>query len=405
MMKSKKNSMKIMHLSNIAGKLGGGVSQVVHALLKNQNLMNTNTHLWFFGSAKISSEVAKETQVDQKKINPLGKNIFRFPFFYNKMKKLKYNLIHQHGIFLPLSLFSIFKRKHTKVVISPHGYMEPEKLKVSQLKKNIVLWLYENNNLKNADCLIACSKKEAQSLRDFGFNQPIALLPNGVNKDFIETRINYKRVSAFREKYNILEDNKVLLFLSRIHPFKGLDLFLKSVNENKQKFRINKWIFVVAGTNENNHEEFLKEYVDKNNIDDIVRFIGPQYEQDKIDAFDSSNCFILPSKGENFGIAVIEALSRGVPVITTKTTPWQELNNNECGWWIDRSKDSFNQIITNLMHSDKDFLRTMGEKGRSLVEKKYTWPEISKQSINIYKWVISNFDDDHKNGFILYEDR
>ena len=73
MMKSKKNSMKIMHLSNIAGKLGGGVSQVVHALLKNQNLMNTNTHLWFFGSAKISSEVAKETQVDQKKINPLGK--------------------------------------------------------------------------------------------------------------------------------------------------------------------------------------------------------------------------------------------------------------------------------------------------------------------------------------------
>ena len=405
MMRFKKNSMKIMHLSNTAGKFGGGVSQVVHALLKNQNFMDTNAHLWFFGSVNTSKEVAKDTGVNQRKINPLGNNVIKLPFFYNKMKKKKYDLIHQHGVFLPISLFSLFKSKYSKIVISPHGFMEPEKLKVSQLKKNIVLWLYENKNLKKADCLIACSRKEAQSLRDFGFNKPIALLSNGVNKKFIETRINHERVSAFKDKYNILEDDKVLLFLSRIHPFKGLDLFLKSVNENKQKFRINKWIFVIAGINENNHEKFLKEYVDKKNIHDIVRFIGPQYEQDKIDAYDSSNCFILPSKGENFGIAVIEALSRGVPVITTKTTPWSELNNNECGWWIDRSKDSFNLIISNIMQKDKDSLRMMGKKGRKLVEKKYTWPEITKQSINIYKWVINNFDDDYKNGFILYEDR
>ena len=136
--------MKIMHLSNIAGKLGGGVSKVVQALLKHQNLNNLNSDLWFFGSKKIINEVENDTNVKSRKINALGKNIFKLPFFFRKIKESNYDIIHQHGIFLPISLFSILRNKNTKLVISPHGYLEPEKLKVSKLKKNIVLWLLKN---------------------------------------------------------------------------------------------------------------------------------------------------------------------------------------------------------------------------------------------------------------------
>ena len=98
--------------------------------------------------------------------------------FKNLLREI--DLIHQHGVFLPTSILSILANNQVKVVISPHGYLEPEKMKVSPLKKKLILFLYEYFNLRKSHCLVACSKQEAAYLRDFGFNQPIAILPNGV---------------------------------------------------------------------------------------------------------------------------------------------------------------------------------------------------------------------------------
>ncbi len=393
-----------MHLSNIAGKLGGGVSKVVQALLKHQNLSNLNSDLWFFGSKKIINEVANDTNVKSRKINALGKNIFKLPFFLSKIKESNYDIIHQHGIFLPISLFSILRNKNTKLVISPHGYLEPEKLKVSKLKKNIVLWLFEKRNLKYADCLVACSIQEAEALRDFGLKQPIAILPNGVNNEFIQTPYIENSVQTFREKHLLSNNKKILLFLSRIHPFKGVDVFIKSIYAKREDFRKNDWIFLIAGTNEKNYETVLKKYVFNKKIDDIVKFIGPLYGDEKIAAYDASSCFVLPSKGENFGIVIIEALSRGVPVISTKSTPWSDLEKYNCGWWIDRSENSFNKILKNLFLIDKETLSNMGLNGKKLINEKYIWPKISEESVNIYKWVVNDFEKDFKNGFRLFKD-
>ena len=91
-----------MHLSNIAGKLGGGVSKVVQALLKHQNLNNLNSDLWFFGSKKIINEVENDTNVKSRKINALGKNIFKLPFSSEKLKKVIMTL------FINMEFFYLF---------------------------------------------------------------------------------------------------------------------------------------------------------------------------------------------------------------------------------------------------------------------------------------------------------
>ena len=397
--------MKILHLSNIAGRLGGGVSEVVHAFLRHQCKFGVSSFLWFVGRKKQEDEIARDNKIDKNRLTALDFHFFPSPYFFSKLKKNNNNdfLIHQHGIFLPTSLLTLSAGKKTKTIISPHGYLEPEKLKVSPRRKKVVLALFENRNLKSCDCLVACSEQEAISLRNFGLSQPIVILPNGVNESLVRKNPPNRNDLAFKLKYDIRLNTRVLLFLSRIHPFKGLDLFLECILAIKDEFRKNNWIFVIAGTNELSHERELKIFVESNDINDIVRFVGPQYGQDKVDAFDSADCFVLPSKGENFGIAVIEALARGLPVITTRTTPWKELEDLDCGWWIRRTKNDFINTLLKLFSKDENNLIQMGKNGIELVESKYTWPKVSQQSIQMYKWVLNDFSEKYRKGFTLFK--
>jgi glycosyltransferase involved in cell wall biosynthesis len=400
--------IRIIHLSNVAGRLGGGVSEVVHGLLPNQRNLGYMSSLWFLGSKSQENEIANDNKIDIGDLKAIKFNLFSLISNFFSLKRInnKNLIIHQHGIFLPTSLLSLSVNKTAKIIINPHGYLEPEKLQVSSFKKNLVLRLFERKNLNNCHCLIACSEKEAISLRKFGLKQPIAILPNGVSDSMIKlnTSNTTTAVMHFKEKYGVAANQKILLFLSRIHPFKGLKLFLKTVLKIQDQFRKNNWVFLIAGMSELGHEKDLKLFVEENNISDIVKFIGPQFDQDKIDAYDSSDCFILPSKGENFGIAVIEALSRGLPVIATESTPWENLETENCGWWIGRNEEDFIKTIIDLFSKDKEYLELMGKNGIELVKNKYTWSQVAKQSLEIYEWVLGNFNKDNQNGFDLLSD-
>lgn len=396
--------MKIVHLSNVVGKFGGGVAQVVEALFSIQTELGYNPALWFAGEKTQESEVLRGVVDDVCAVTAIEHSILGFPYFFGKLRRIKDDsmIIHQHGVFLPISLLSLTSRKNIKVIISPHGYLEPEKMKVSSFRKKIVLGLFEYRNLRNSSCLIACSMQEAVALRDFGLRQPIAILPNGVDEALIRRGKIARANMLMKTKYLADPDTKVLLFLSRIHPFKGLELFLRTVLSMKTVFKDCNWVVFIAGIDELGHEKKLKNFVVENELSELVFFVGPQYGQDKINAFDSADCFILPSKGENFGIAVIEALSRGLPVITTRSTPWEELVFNNCGWWVHRSEEGFRDALLGLFSKNTDDLVEMGKNGIELVEENYTWPRIVAQSLQIYKWVVSDFNEASLTGFKVF---
>lgn len=398
-MKLINKDFKLLHLSTVAGNKGGGVSEVVNSLIKLQVSKKTNVFLWFVGKKNEINQVFERTKIDINKVLVMPWYIGISVLYFFFKSKNKFDIIHQHGIFVPLSILTIFFRKWSKIIISPHGYLEPDKLKVSKIKKKIVLNLYENYNLKKANCIVACSKKEAISLRKYGLKQPIVIIPNAINNSMLETKISKTEKSSFRKKYNINPEKKVLLFFARIHPWKGLSLFLKVIFDLQNEFREKNWIFLVVGTDELNHKSELTTYIDKKNITDIVKIIEPQYDINRIITYDIASCFILPSKGENFGISIIEALSRSVPVITTKNTPWSQLETNDCGWWVDRNEDAFKKTLLNLFLKDINDLNEMGKKGKMLVKKNYTWSSIVKQLNNLYDWVLSDFDNNFKKNF------
>lgn len=394
LMKSKKNKFNLMHLSNTAGRFGGGISEVVHSLINQQKMVIKNISLWFHGNYKDQKYVFSNLSIRKENMHfvPILLGFFTLNKLIKFISIKNPKIIHQHGVFMPLSILSIILSIYSKIIINPHGLLEPEKFNRSKIKKKIVLFLYEKFNLKRSHCLVACSKKEANSLKKMFPNKPISIIPNGVDEVLLNEKINDEEILNFKKKFSIPINKKILLFLSRIHPWKGLILLLNVINDMQSEFRNNNWIFLIAGSNENDHLDEIISIINEKKINDIVYVIGPQYSKNKIISYEMSSCYVLPSKGENFGITIIEAMSRSKPVITTTNTPWSDLNNYSCGWWINRNKHEFKNVLINLLSSSDDKLKKMGSNGKKLVIEKYTWNIISQQFIDLYNWVLNDYD-------------
>ena len=108
----------------------------------------------------------------------------------------------------------------------------------------------------------------------------------------------------------------------------------------------------------------------------------------KHNLFKSSDAFILPTKSENFGIVVLEALSYQIPVITTKEAPWEELSLYKCGWWVESNPNAISLAITNLIKTSNKELYYMGSKGYDLVKDKYSWISKGKEAKQLNDWIL-----------------
>ena len=374
--------MKVLHLANVIGDhKGGGVNEVVSNLYKNQKRLQHEPHIWYPGEnddANLFREdeniVALPTFGDSK--YGLVKKIF-----HPAPKEMHYDIIHQHGIWMPISILSkkLRKKNNFKSVVQPHGYLLKHNFNISKYKKIFAFNLFEKSNLRSTDVLVSCASYEAQSLKKLFPQKEIAIIPNGVSLDFINAK---KRLGNYQNS------KKKMLFLSQINPIKGIERVLRAINSiGIEKF--SHWEFIIAGYENKSYKKLLLKMIDQLGLGDLVSFIGPKFGQDKIDEFDSADIMILPSFNENFGIVVAEALARGLPVITTKGTPWEELNEKKCGFWVNNNDEGIKSGLIKLLETPEKELNKMGERGRQLIQEKDLWENISIKSIKLYDWVIN----------------
>jgi len=166
----------------------------------------------------------------------------------------------------------------------------------------------------------ATSAAEATDLRAFGISAPIAVIPNGVD------------VPGEAASHAPVKQRRTLLFLSRIHPKKGLPTLVAAWASVAS--RCPDWDLVIAGPEEGSHRFELGAQAEALGASRIS-FVGPLYGAEREALVKESDLFILPTQNENFGIVVAEALAAGVPAIVSKGAPWAGLEAERCGWWID----------------------------------------------------------------------
>lgn len=284
------------------------------------------------------------------------------------------DIVHNHGLWLPVNHWAVnaARRLRVPLVVHPRGMLEPWAMQHKRYKKALSMYLFQRRDLAAAKVIVATSEAEAESVRGLGFRQAIAVIPNGVVFD----RAGASTVQA-------AGPSRVALFLSRVHPKKGL----LNLVEAWGRVRPAGWELHIAGPDEGGHLAEVMNAVERHRVTDSVRYIGEVDGPDKSAAYRNADVFVLPTFSENFGVVVAEALAHGVPVITTRGTPWADLETHGCGWWIDIGVEPLVAALRTAASMPGDALAAMGHKGLAYV-RRYDWQHIAVQTDEVYQWVL-----------------
>jgi len=301
----------------------------------------------------------------------------------------KANIVHNHGLWMFPNFYARQAAITSRIplIISPRGMLEDWSLGRSRIKKFMAWSLFERVNLRSAALFHATSEMEARSVRKLGLHQPIAIIPNGVEIPDRETNPDREKLER---KHPELAGKRWLLFLSRIHPKKGVSELLRVWREIERDF--SQWQLIVAGPDLEGYEPGMRREALNSKIANRVTFAGMLSGSERKAAFANADVFVLPTHSENFGIAIAEALAFGLPVITTKGAPWKDLIAHRCGWWIDLGHAELMQSLKGALCLPKAELAAMGERGRALMAKKYSWKQVAGRMKQSYEWLLGRND-------------
>ena len=290
------------------------------------------------------------------------------------------SVIHQHGIWLRSShaVTAYAHRQQLPHVIAPRGMLEPWAINNSKWIKKLAWALYQKRDLSRATAFHATAVSEAESIRRLGFKQPIAVIPNGV--ELPKLKAENLKSGNLKPRDRV----KTALFLSRINPKKGLPMLLDAW----KKLAPQNWRLVIAGNDDSDHLPELERKIIDLGLSDQVEIVGPLFGNDKEEAYLNADLFVLPSFSENFGIVVTEALGYQVPVLTTTGCPWQELETEKCGWWVDPTPAGIEKGLRAALEATDEQRSEMGVRGRELVKQKYLWPAIADKMSIFYQWLL-----------------
>ena len=293
---------------------------------------------------------------------------------YGEASVNSFDLVHMHGLWdWRLHRIVLQCRKYgIRYVISPRGMLDPWALSVKKWKKRIALWLYQRCDLIGAVAFHATADEEASHIRDAGLTQPCIIAPNAVDIP--------KELPPRQECRNV----KTALFLSRLHPGKGL----LSLATAWAKVRPHGWNMKVVGPDSYGHKKDVVARLTELGIADQWFFYNAVNDDEKWNVYRAADLLIHPSVSENFGITIAEGLAAGLPVITTKGTPWKELEDHKCGWWIDTGVEPLVKVLFESTALSDVERREMGARGRKLVEEKYTWDAVVKAVVKGYEEIL-----------------
>lgn len=387
--------MKVLHVISGLGRGGGGPARSCQGLVAAERAAGVDAWLWPIGGGKPWVEGVRDVACRIDDAEELRRTLRGF------------DIVHIHGLWDPRlhKVALACRREGVKYVIAPRGMLEPWSLRQKWLKKRIARWLYQDRDLKCAAALHATAGSEAEQFRNLGFKNPIIVSPNGVN---VPSRFEPRATPNARRR---------ALFVSRMHPKKGVLELVEAwsrtikdtVNGEGEEGWVCELVYTVSGGLEKEYEARVKQRVlalgmSYQDADGAIHspssspsspnfvFTGELNDDEKWKAYARADLFVLPTYSENFGIVVAEALWAGVPVITTKGTPWSELegarppdHSSRCGWWIDLPPaESLERALAEATTLDSRVLAEMGGRGRRLVEEKYTWEAVVKPMISGY---------------------
>lgn len=289
------------------------------------------------------------------------------------------DFLHLHGVWemiLPCAA-SLARKRNVPYCIHTAGMLDVWSIQQSTWKKKIALRAGFRKMLDKAAFIHTLNNDEALLMRPLGLKPPCIVVPNGI---FMEEIEDGGEAGQFRRSVPDLADRDFVLFLSRLHYKKGLDILADAFAQIAREFpQID---LVVAGP-DGGAEESFDRAIAAHGLSCRVHRVGGVYGSLKIAAMREATCFCLPSRQEGFSVAITEALACALPVVITDACHFPEVASSRSGMvqTVDATSiaDGLRQIL-----ADRPEAVAMGLRGRNLVYSNYTWPQIARRMVDCY---------------------
>ena len=307
------------------------------------------------------------------------------PKIKKQLKKeiMDFDVIHMHDFrsYQNIIAHHYAKKYNVPYVIQAHGSVLPFFQK-QRLKKIFDLF-FGYRILRDASKMIASTKTEVEQYKKMGVDEDkIEIVPNGIDLSEYE---NLPEKREFRRKYSIREDEKMILYLGRIHKIKGIDLLVETFADMVKELDSLK--LVIVGPDDG-FLSTLKRQRENLKISDKILFTGLIPEKDKLGAYVDADVYVLPSVYETFPVTVLEACACGTPIIVTDRCGIANIvNDNNVGHVVEYNKDQLQDAIFKIL-TNVELRRYFGESGKMLVREKYSWDIVVEQLEKIYGDII-----------------
>ena len=289
------------------------------------------------------------------------------------------DVCHIHGIWNVPEWWAshLARARQVPYVLSPRGMLQPAAVRRNEWRKAVAYRLLEERNLRGASLLHATSDQEADAIRDLRLDVPVAVVPNGVDLASAAAA-----TGGGRARLGIPDDAFVVLFLGRMHRIKRLDLLADAFAIARASHP--SLHLVLAGPDEDNLLPELRARLAPHAR--AIHVPGAVSGADKWSLLKDADVMVQCSDSESFGLAVVESLAAGVPVIATRTCPWREIEVHDCGRWVDQTPAAIAEAIRELA-DDPRLRRAMGERAAAFAHERYSWDRIARTMTGIYSGV------------------
>jgi len=422
--------MKIGFVSDSLSSTAGGIFEIERSLALHLRDLGVGVTAWGVNDHRWADDKAQWQDIECRVRDRAGPRLFGYaPGLVGDLVQSDCELLHlQHLWMYPsVAVHQWHRRTGKPFIVTANGMLEPWTLSRSRLNKRLAALLYENRMLHRATCLQANTEKEMADFRAYGLKNPICLVPNGVALP-VETSQGPWAMGHGGER------RKILLFLGRLHPKKGLVNALRAWKEvtshGSPVTSQEEWQFVIAGWDQGGHLAELKQLctelglsysdcpppidfaslwtlrlpVPGTHLDPrdcpspvapiancpppSVLFTGPVFGEAKDALLRQADAFVLPSFSEGLPMAVLEAWAHRLPVLMTDHCNLPEGLKAGAAIRIGTDTGSIAEGIRALTTLGDSGRLAMGEAGRALVEKQFTWESVATQMKEVYAWML-----------------
>jgi poly(glycerol-phosphate) alpha-glucosyltransferase len=292
------------------------------------------------------------------------------------------DVVHVHAIWNFPTWHAMREAHRARVpyVVAPQGSLEGWALGRSRYPKAVYAAMAEKPYFDRAASMHALTETEAEQCRAFGIRAPIAVLPNGVDLASIDRA---DEALDLHRELALPDEALVVLFLARLFPKKGLDLLIPAFARLLADVP---WArLIIAGHDAGTgYRHVVERLLLEHNVTRESRLLGEVSGSRKFALMRAADVFALPSYSEGLPVAVLEAMACGCPVVVTPACNLPDVAVSDAGWTTETTVDAVRQGLRAACASRPERLRR-GRNARALVERRYTWDRISRESVELYQ--------------------